>query len=81
MPENWSRPDGRLLDITYVTLKSTSLEPAPDPVVYLEGGPGSSALLGLESYAATFAGLRADRDVTLLTSGEPSFRHRWHAAR
>lgn len=65
VPENWSRPGGRLLDITYVTLKSTSPDPAPDPLVYLEGGPGGSALLGLESYAATFAGPRATRDVIL----------------
>lgn len=44
VPEDWSRPDGRRIQIGYVVLHSTGEHAAPDPVVYLEGGPGGSAL-------------------------------------
>ncbi|MCU0853506.1 MAG: alpha/beta fold hydrolase [Rhodobacteraceae bacterium] len=40
LPENHDRPDGRRIDLTFMVLKSRSLSPAPDPVVYLHGGPG-----------------------------------------
>lgn len=65
VPENYAKPNGRTLELSYAVLKSTSLSPAPDPVIYLEGGPGASALAGLSSYATVFAGLRAKRDLIL----------------
>jgi pimeloyl-ACP methyl ester carboxylesterase len=65
VPENWSNPAGRRLQIRYVVLKSLSATPAPDPVIYLEGGPGGSALTGVESRAEIFAKLRETRDVVL----------------
>jgi pimeloyl-ACP methyl ester carboxylesterase len=66
VPENWSVPDGRQLQITYVVLKSLSPDPKPDPIVYLEGGPGGSSLMGLDAYAnEIFDEMRADRDVIL----------------
>ena len=65
VPENWAQPAGRRLEIGYVILRSDSPAPAPDPVVYLEGGPGGSALTGVEARAEIFAGLRQERDVVL----------------
>jgi pimeloyl-ACP methyl ester carboxylesterase len=65
VPENWSEPDGRRLQIGYVVLHSTSPTPEPDPVVYLDGGPGGSPLTGVTTFADLFAGLRASRDVLL----------------
>jgi pimeloyl-ACP methyl ester carboxylesterase len=65
VPENWSDPDGRRLQIGYVVLKSTSADPAPDPVVYLEGGPGASALTGAEFRAQIFDGMRQTRDIVM----------------
>ncbi len=41
VPEDHDDPDGRRIDLTFMVLKSHSLSPAADPVVYLHGGPGS----------------------------------------
>lgn len=65
VPENWSDPDGRQIDISYVILASTSEDPQPDPVVYLSGGPGESALSGISGYASIFEGLRRNRHIIL----------------
>jgi len=66
VPENWSRPDARQISITYVILKSTNPTPKADPILYLEGGPGGSALAGIEAYAnEIFDEMRQDRDIVL----------------
>jgi pimeloyl-ACP methyl ester carboxylesterase len=45
-------------------IHSTSSDPQPDPVIYLEGGPGGSAT---SAYASFFnSGLRAERDIILI---------------
>ncbi len=63
VPENWSQPEGRRIQIGYLILKSTAAQPLPDPVVFLAGGPGSSPLTLAEIWAPFFAGLRQERDV------------------
>jgi pimeloyl-ACP methyl ester carboxylesterase len=65
VPENWSEPEGRRLQLGYVVLKSTGAEPLPDPVIHLGGGPGLSPLTAAESWANVFALLRQERDVVL----------------
>lgn len=45
VPENRTRPDSRTIRLAVAILKSRSENPAPDPIVYLAGGPGASALL------------------------------------
>ena len=44
VPENWGLPDGRTIPISYTIMKSDSLAPFEDPVIYFQGGPGGSAL-------------------------------------
>ncbi|QYZ69987.1 alpha/beta hydrolase [Neotabrizicola shimadae] len=44
LPEDHDKPDGRRIDLTFMVLKSHSLAPAADPVVYLHGGPGSGVV-------------------------------------
>lgn len=66
VPENWSKPDGRQISITYVILKSANPTPRADPILYLEGGPGGSALTGIDAYAGQiFDEMRQDRDIVL----------------
>ncbi len=65
VPENWLQPEGRTISISYVVLKSTGADPHPDPIVYLEGGPGGSALAGIDGYAEIFAPHRQARDIVL----------------
>jgi pimeloyl-ACP methyl ester carboxylesterase len=63
VPENWGQPEGRRLQIGYAILKATGARPMPDPILFLAGGPGTSPLTSLESWAPFFAGLRQERDV------------------
>ncbi len=65
VPENWQTPGERRVDIAFVVLESTGDDPAPDPVVYLEGGPGGTALVGVPFYADLFAQHRQSRDIIL----------------
>src|SRR5215216_4208583 len=41
--ENREKPNSRLIEVAFVRLKSTTEKPG-FPVVYLDGGPGSSAI-------------------------------------
>lgn len=65
VPENWSMPTGRQLEIAFAVLISPSPNPQPDPIVYLSGGPGESALSGIGGYATVFEELRRDRNIIL----------------
>lgn len=44
VPEDHARPDGATIRLHVAIFRSRSPNPAPDPVVYLEGGPGGKAL-------------------------------------
>src|SRR5438128_166497 len=65
--ENRSNPKSNLIELAFVRLKSTSPKPSP-PIVYLEGGPGSSAIsvARYSEYMRAFMKLREVGDVILL---------------
>ena len=67
LPENYAKPSGRIIELTFLVLHSTSLTPDPDPVVYLSGGPGGSALSEMSNEGTglrvSFAKIRERRDV------------------
>ena len=65
--ENRSNPKSNLIELAFVRLKSTAEKPGY-PVVYLDGGPGSSAinLARVPDYMRAFQKLREVGDVILL---------------
>ena len=65
--ENRSNPKSRLIELAFVRLKSTAEKPG-FPVVYLDGGPGSSAIniARVPDYMRAFMKLREVGDVILL---------------
>jgi pimeloyl-ACP methyl ester carboxylesterase len=65
--ENRSKPESRLIELAFVRLKSTADKPG-DPVIYLDGGPGSSAIgiASVPAYMRAFQKLREVGDVILL---------------
>ena len=65
--ETRSKKDSRLIELAFVRLRSTAEKPGY-PVVYLDGGPGSSAinLAGIPAYLNAFQKLREVGDVILL---------------
>jgi pimeloyl-ACP methyl ester carboxylesterase len=64
VPENRSKRNGRTIRLAVATIPSAALRPAPDPIVFLNGGPGSDSFAIAD--ALTKAGLNRDRDVIVL---------------
>lgn len=52
VPENRAKPEGGTIRLAVAVFKSSSQTPEPDPIVYLEGGPGGSPL---RSYPRIFS--------------------------
>ena len=44
VPEDRSKAGGRTVSLAFAVLKATSRYPEADPVIYLQGGPGGSAV-------------------------------------
>jgi pimeloyl-ACP methyl ester carboxylesterase len=43
-PEDRAKPGGRAVDIAYAVIRATDAQPAPDALLYLDGGPGGATL-------------------------------------
>lgn len=66
VPVNYDEPDGRQIALMYGVLRSTSLSPAADPIIYLHGGPGGGELASLtNALAERLATLRTRRDIVV----------------
>jgi pimeloyl-ACP methyl ester carboxylesterase len=66
VPEDRMNPAGAQVRLHVAVFASTAPDPAPDPVVYLEGGPGGHALEGLEyAFEERFAPFLDQRDVII----------------
>lgn len=63
VPEDRTRQDGPTVELAVAILNSVSTVPLPDPVLYLDGGPGGSALIGIDDWLES--PLRADRQIIL----------------
>jgi pimeloyl-ACP methyl ester carboxylesterase len=64
VPENHAAPDGPRIALSFAVLKAHTESPAPDPLVYLHGGPGGGAVRDLAGIVVPiFEGHRARRDV------------------
>ena len=63
VPEDHAKPDGKKITLKFAILRSWSQYPEPDPVVYLQGGPGGSAISQIPLYANSFEAFRKTRDV------------------
>jgi pimeloyl-ACP methyl ester carboxylesterase len=65
VPQDRANPNGLQLRIAVVVLKATGPNPAPDPLVFLSGGPGGISLEGgFKKYGAEFAApIQKRRDI------------------
>ena len=64
VPEDRTAPEGAEVKLAVAIIRSLSDQPAPDPVIYLSGGPGDSALADPDSWLES--SLRDERDIILL---------------
>jgi pimeloyl-ACP methyl ester carboxylesterase len=64
--ENRTARAGRTIPLSIVVLPARGLHPAPDPVFFLEGGPGIPATESAAEVAEELAPLLAERDIVLI---------------
>jgi pimeloyl-ACP methyl ester carboxylesterase len=67
VPEDYNQPDGKQIRLAVAIFRHPDGNPEPDPIIYLEGGPGGSALKAanearLQLYQPLFA---ANRDIVV----------------
>jgi len=67
VPEDRAQPNSPTIKIAVAVLKATDPNHAPDPILIVNGGPGSEALSDLPRFVNTFAYLTSDlkRDVII----------------
>ncbi|MEV0537351.1 alpha/beta hydrolase [Kitasatospora sp. NPDC050463] len=65
VPEDRSRRDGRRITLAVEVVPADNDRPAPDPIVWLAGGPGDDA--NSEIQMALNGGLNRDRDVIFMS--------------
>lgn len=66
VPENRAQPDGRQIKLFVAVVPALAAEPAPDPLFFIAGGPGQSAVDGFFSEPGAFAVIRKHRDIVLV---------------
>jgi pimeloyl-ACP methyl ester carboxylesterase len=64
--ENRTTKSGRKIDLYIVVLPALSPTPAPDPVVYITGGPGYGSTGSAQGMAQLLAEVRKQRDVVMM---------------
>lgn len=64
VPEDRSDPNSPELELAVAIIAAANGNPAPDPVIYLEGGPGGSVLLAVEDFLEH--PMRNNHDLILL---------------
>lgn len=65
VPEERTKLGGKKLPLNFAILRASSRYPEPDPVVYLEGGPGGSAMTMLPLLDRLFKPWRDRRDIVI----------------
>lgn len=65
VPEERAKLGGRVIPLAFAVLKATSRFPEADPVVYLQGGPGGSAVAQIPLIERIFRPWRDRRDIIM----------------
>jgi len=66
VPENRARTGGRTVTLRVVVVPARDGGSQADPLVYLAGGPGGSAVAGAAGVVDLFSGLNESRDIVLV---------------
>lgn len=65
-PENPADPASVEIEIRVAVVPALNLQPEPDPLVPLAGGPGQGAIQFYSAHARAFEPVRRDRDILLV---------------
>jgi len=66
VPEDYSNPNGRRLDLFVARIPALTATPRADPLTLINGGPGGSSVDLYLQMRAAFEPARRDRDIILL---------------
>ncbi len=72
VPEERSKVGSRNVGLSFAILRAHSRYPEPDPLVYLEGGPGGSAMKMLPMLETLFSPWRDRRDIVIYDQRSPA---------
>ncbi|HEX9944528.1 MAG TPA: alpha/beta hydrolase [Thermoanaerobaculia bacterium] len=78
--ENRAARSGRKIDLYVVVLPALSPHPAPDPVFYINGGPGYGSAGAAAGMAQALGEVRKQRDVVLVDQRGTGKSHPLHCA-
>lgn len=65
-PENPDDPESATIELRIAVVPALNLEPEPDPIVVLAGGPGQGAVQFYAFYSHAFEPVRRNRDILLV---------------
>jgi pimeloyl-ACP methyl ester carboxylesterase len=65
VPEDRTQSDSRMIRLHAVVIRSPSEAPEPDPVVFLAGGPGASALAAVSHVREILSAILRERDLVV----------------
>jgi pimeloyl-ACP methyl ester carboxylesterase len=65
-PLDPARPESGVIELRVAVVPALTLEPLPDPLVPIAGGPGQSSIEFYAAYAHAFEQIRRNRDIVLL---------------
>ncbi|MDJ0759998.1 MAG: alpha/beta fold hydrolase [Woeseiaceae bacterium] len=65
-PEDPASPDGKTIELQVAVVPALDLDPQPDPVVPIAGGPGGSSIEMYATQRGAFEALRRTRDILLV---------------
>ena len=65
-PENPDDPESPMIELRVAVVPALNLQPLPDPIVPLAGGPGQGAIQFYSAHAEAFEAVRRNRDVLLV---------------
>ena len=66
VPEDRSSPSGSQIELHLAVIPAVSRNPAPDPLVFLAGGPGQAATEAFLHYSYSFERINQKRDIILI---------------
>jgi pimeloyl-ACP methyl ester carboxylesterase len=76
VPENRAAPGGRTIALRVAVLPARDGASSPDPLVYLAGGPGGSAIADAAGIRQIFGGVNESRDIVLVDQRGTGSSHR-----
>ena len=65
-PLDPSDPESVSIDLAVAVVPALTLDPAPDPLLVIAGGPGQSSISFFGAYSVAFAAIRRERDIVLM---------------